>query len=96
MRLLPLVDQGLVSARHAVVLVSPDFLNLGFQRKELDGLANRRRVIAILYGVSERDVAEHSMKLAATAFSGTMAETLVRLLRVPDSSEGIEDESNHV
>jgi hypothetical protein len=83
MRLLPRLDQGLVEARHAIVLISPDFLLLGLPRKELDGLTNRRKVVCVLLGIEERDVAEHSPRLATAAIPGHLSERIVSLLRSP-------------
>ena len=79
MRLLPRLDQGLVEARHAIVVVSWDFLRLGLPRKELDGLVARRKVVCVLSGIEETDVAEHSPKLAVAALQ--MSDRLVNLLR---------------
>jgi hypothetical protein len=81
-RLLPRLDQRLTYARFALVVVSPDFLKLSFPRKELDGLTNRRKVLAVLAGVGEGVVAEHSPKLAVTALPSS--ENLVRLIRPDD------------
>ena len=55
-RLLPQIDQGLHDARHAIVVVSRAFLGFSWSRKELDGLATRSRVMAILMDVGESDV----------------------------------------
>jgi hypothetical protein len=62
-RLLP----RLIDARFALVLVSQDFLKLSFPQKELDGLANRRRVLAVLAGVGEPEVSRHSPRLDVAA-----------------------------
>lgn len=78
-RLLPRLDQRLIEARFALVVVSVDFLKLSYARKELDGLTNRRRVLTVLAGVGERDVAEHSPRLAVAALP--WSENLVRLIR---------------
>ena len=84
-RLLPPLDARLHEARAAVVVVSRVFLAFAWPRKELDGLASRSKVIAILAGVGEADVARHSPRLAVAAFPGAMAERLVNLLRPEDS-----------
>jgi hypothetical protein len=76
---LPQIDQGLVHARFAVVLVSQDFLRLSLPQKELDGLANRRRVLSVLAGVGELEVSRHSPRLAVAALP--WSERLVRLIR---------------
>jgi hypothetical protein len=81
MRLLTRVDQGSADARYAVVFVTREFLKLHWPRKELDGLATRSRVVAILYGVTEADVADLSPRLAVAAIPGGMVEKLVHLLR---------------
>jgi hypothetical protein len=81
MRLLPRIDQGLVEARHALVVISWHFLKLHLPRKELDSLTNRRKVVCVLSGVEERDVAEQSPRLATAAFPGQMSDRLVRILR---------------
>jgi hypothetical protein len=77
-RVLPQIDQRLIDARFAVVLVSQDFLRLSLPQKELDGLANRRRVLAILAGVREPEVSRHSPRLAVASLPWT--EKVVRLL----------------
>src|SRR5829696_6929636 len=76
MRLLALVDQGLVSSRHAVVIVSRDFLKFSYSRKELDGLTTRRKVVSVLSGVGEEDVQDHSPRLAVACYPQAMAERL--------------------
>jgi hypothetical protein len=81
MRLLPPIDAALVEHRFALVLLTPDFLRLRFQARELDGLARRRRVVPLLYGVGEPEVARKSAELAVAALPGSPAERLVRLLR---------------
>jgi hypothetical protein len=63
------------------VLISRDFLRLSLPRKELGGLANRRRVLSVLAGVGEPEVSQHSPRLAVAALPWT--ERLVRLVR-PD------------
>ena len=86
-RLLPPIDQRLHEARCAIVVVSKEFLGFSYSRKELDGLATRRKVIAILSDVGEADVSVHSPRLAVAAFSGTLSERLVRLFRPEDQAE---------
>jgi hypothetical protein len=81
MPLLRLVDGGLAGSRRAVVIVSREFLYLGYSRKELDSLADRSEAVCLLYGVEEREVGEFSEKLAIVAIPGSFAEQLVRLLR---------------
>lgn len=83
--LLAQVDIGLTLARHAVVVISREFLHQGYSRRDLDLLAARDRAVCLLFGVDERDVGEFSAKLAVAALPGTMAELLVRLLRAPDA-----------
>src|SRR5947209_3421398 len=78
-RLLPLIDQRLTEARFALVIVSEEFLKLSYPRKELDGLATRRKVVPVLAGVAESDVSEQSPRLAVAALPAT--ERLVRLVR---------------
>ena len=56
-RLLPPIDGRLREARIAVVVVSREFLAFAWPRKELDGLATRRQVVAVLSDVGEADVA---------------------------------------
>src|SRR4051812_8419795 len=87
MRVLKFIDAGLVDIRHAVLIVSRDFLKLNIGRKDLDILAGRRAVVSILYGVTEENVAGESPKLAISAIQGEMAEHLVRLLRSDSSYE---------
>ena len=79
MRLLALVDQGLVSSRHAVVIVSHEFLKFSYPRKELDGLTTRRRVVSVFHGIDEEDVRDHSSRLAVACHCEAMAERLPRL-----------------
>ena len=83
-RLLPPIDQRLHEARAAIVVVSKAFLGFTYSRKELDGLATRRKVIAILSDVGEADVSKYSPRLAVAAFSGSLSERLVCLLRTED------------
>jgi hypothetical protein len=80
-RLLSLLDQGLYDSQYAIVIISRDFLHLDWQAKVLEGLAHRRRVIGLLWGVDESDVALHSRGLAVSAMPGSMAEDLVRMVR---------------
>ena len=80
-RPLPQIDQRLREARFAIVIVSKEFLKFSFSRKELDGLTTRSKVIAILSDVGEAIVSRHSLRLAVAAFSGSLSERLVRLLR---------------
>src|SRR5688572_8919812 len=54
---------------------------LNSPRKELDGLTTRSKVIAILSDVGEAAVSRHFSGLAVAAFSGSLSERLVRLLR---------------
>ncbi len=79
-RLLPPIDGRLRESRAAVVVVSREFLAFAWPRKELDGLATRSRVVAILSDVGEADVARHSPRLAVAAFPGALADRLDRLL----------------
>jgi hypothetical protein len=81
MRLLPCVDSELAECRFALVVISFDFLALKYERKELDGLASRSRVVSLLRDASEREVALHSPKLAVSAIPGSMVAHLVRRLR---------------
>ena len=80
-RLLPLIDQRLHESRSSIVIVSREFLKFSFSRKELDGLTTRRKVIAILSDVGEEVVSRHSPQLAVAAFSGSLSDRLVRILR---------------
>src|SRR5918997_5171354 len=80
-RLLPPIDQRLHESRAAIVIVSKEFLKFSYSRKELDGLTTRRKVIAVLSDVGEAVVSEHSPRLAVAAFSGTLSERPVSLLR---------------
>ena len=63
------------------MVVSREFLAFSWPRKELDGLAARSRVVAILADVGEADVARHSPRLAVAAFPGELSDRLVCLLR---------------
>ena len=63
------------------MIVSKELLEFSCPRKELDGLAGRSKVIAILSDVGEEVVSRHSPRLAVAAFSGSLSERLVRLLR---------------
>jgi len=83
-RLLPLIDGRLRDSRTAVVVVSREFLAFWWTRKELDGLAARRRVYPVLSDVAEADVADHSPKLAVAALPGSLSDRLVRLIRPQD------------
>ena len=85
-RLLPPIDQRLHEARAAIVIVSKEFLKFSYSRKELDGLTTRSKVIAILSDVGEAVVSRHSPRLAVAAFSGSLSERLVRLLRPEDEA----------
>src|SRR5215208_143985 len=78
-RPLPMIDLRLRDARHALVIVSRQFLKSSYPRKDLDGLAIRRRVVALLSDVVEEDVARHSPRLAVAAHPGAMAGRLARL-----------------
>src|SRR4051812_47921290 len=80
-RLLPPIDQMLHESRSSIVIVSKEFLKFSFSRKELDGLTTRSRVIAILSDVGEEVVSRHSPRLAVAAFSGSLSDRLVRILR---------------
>ena len=79
--LLPLIDQRLHESRSSIVIVSKEFLKFSFSRKELDGLTTRSKVIAILSDVGEEFVSRHSPRLAVAAFSGSLSDRLVRILR---------------
>lgn len=83
MRLLPRVDQGLVHARFCLVIVSTAFLDLAWERKTLDGLALRRRVVTVLANVTERDVAAYSPRLAVASVSTSdpAIDSLARLFQ---------------
>lgn len=81
MRLLPRIDEGLIDHRFALVIVSTSFLRLGYQPKELEGLTRRRRVLCLLHGVGERDVAAESPKLAVAAIPAGMGRGLARVIR---------------
>ena len=83
-RLLPPIDGRLHEARAAIVVVSKAFLGLSYSRKELDGLTTRRKVIAVLSDVGEAIVSKHSPRLAVAAFSGSLADRLVCLIRPED------------
>ncbi len=85
-RLLPPIDQRLHESRAAIVIVSKEFLKFSFSRKELDGLTTRSKVIAILSDVGEEVVSRHSPRLAVAAFSGSLSDRLVRLLRPEDEA----------
>ncbi len=85
-RLLPPIDQRLHEARAAIVVVSKELLGFSYSRKELDGLTTRSKVIAVLSDVGEAAVSRHSPRLAVAAFSGTLSERLVRLLRSEDEA----------
>jgi len=80
-RLLPEIDSRLRDSRAAIVIVSRAFLSFAWTRKELDGLAMRRKVVAILSDVAEADVADRSPRLAVAAFPGSHGERLLHLLR---------------
>jgi hypothetical protein len=80
-RLLPIVDEGLTSARFALVVLTHEFLTSCPDRSELDGLAKRRRVVSVLHGVDETDVAEYSPRLAMAAVPGSLIGRLERLVR---------------
>lgn len=83
-RLLPPIDLRLHESRAAVVIVSREFLGYAWPRKDLDGLAGRKKVLAILTDVGESDVSRHSARLAIAAFPGSLSDRLVRLLRPED------------
>ena len=80
-RPLPQIDGRLREARFAIVIVSKELLAFSWPRKELDGLTTRSKVIAILSDVGEEVVSRHSPRLAVAAFSGSLSDRLVRLLR---------------
>lgn len=86
-RLLPPIDQRLSDARHAIVVVSRAFLQFSWPRKELDGLATRPKVVAILSDVAEEEVAGHSPRLAVAALPGSLSEHLIRLIRDPGDGD---------
>jgi hypothetical protein len=79
-RLLQLFDEELFETRYGVVIISRDFLRLGWKATVLDGLANRRRVVGLLWGVDELELAVCSRRLAVVAIPGGMAEGLVRMM----------------
>jgi hypothetical protein len=80
------VDRGLILSRHAVMIVSPGFLHHGSWGREPDALASREWVVGLLYSVDERVVSGFSTKPAVSAIPGSLAETLVRLLRLPGNN----------
>ena len=75
------IEGRLRESRHAIVVVSGEFLKFSWTRKELDGLATRSKVVAILSDIGETEVSGHSPTLAIAAFPGTLKERLVRLIR---------------
>ena len=83
-RLLPPIDQRLREARSAIVIISKEVLGFSYSRKELDGLTTRTKVFAILSDVGEEVVSRHSARLVVAAFSGSLSDRLVRLLRPED------------
>lgn len=83
-RLVKLVDQGLHACRHAVVLVTDELLRCGHPRQDLDVLAARPGVIALLCGVDERDLRARSTKLAVVAIPERFADRIVVLIRRDD------------
>lgn len=66
-RLLPQLDPRLSESRFALVVLTVEFLGLGFSRNELDRLTRRSKVLSILAGVTEREIAGHSPRLAVAA-----------------------------
>ena len=82
-RLLAMIDLRLPETRYALVVVSREFLKFSYPRKELDGLATRPQVVALLSDLTEDDVRHHSPKLAVAAYPGALAGRLDRLFR-PD------------
>jgi hypothetical protein len=93
-RLLPLIDQGLQEARHAVVIVSRVFLKLSWEQKVLDGLASRLRVVSLLHEIDEAEVGPHSARLAVSVIPGGFADELARLL-APDSGGDLNGWATH-
>ena len=83
-RLLLQIDQRLHEFHHAIVVVSREFMKFSWTRKELDGLATRSKVLAILSDIGEIEVAGHSPRLAVAAFLGFQSKRLVRLIRLVD------------
>ncbi len=83
-RLLPPIDRRLREARVALVVVSRALLALRLPREELDGLATRRNVYAILSDVGEEEVGSQSIKLAVAALPGSLAHRLDRILHEDD------------
>src|SRR5690348_9605217 len=77
------VDERLVGARFGVVLISTALLRMGWSRRDLDALALRRRVVPLLHGLGERDVARHSPRLAVAAVPEALADRLARRLGRP-------------
>ncbi len=86
-RLLPPIDRRLRESRLALVIISRAFLALRLPREELDGLATRRNVYAILSDVGEAEVASQSPRLAVAAVPGSLANRLVHLVRPEDAVE---------
>ena len=82
-RILKLIGQGLSGARHAIVLITDDFLRRSYSGFVLDAIATRPQVISLLCGVVEDDVARHSSKLAVAAIPGCYHEGIVPLVREP-------------
>jgi hypothetical protein len=79
-RLLPQIEGRLREARAAVV-VSRGFLAFSWPREELDGLATRDQVVAILAGVCEADLSRPIPRLAVALFPVSLSDRLMLLLR---------------
>lgn len=75
------VRRGLDGARAAVILVTEEFARMPWPRRDLDALADHDRVVALLCGIEEEDVAGLSPRLAVAAIPGCHHEQVVRLLR---------------
>jgi hypothetical protein len=82
------IDEGLAKSRYGIVVLSPNFFNKPWAKRELNGLTlremveNRNLVLPIWHRVTVEDVAQYSLPLAdkKAASSADGINSLVREL----------------
>jgi hypothetical protein len=79
------VRAKLHESRYLAFLISPSFLKLALDTRDLDALATNGRVVCILEGADPRRVAERSQRLAESLVDDGV-EAIVRLVRGEDEN----------
>jgi hypothetical protein len=85
MHVVRLVRTTLLHSRYVALLISPSFLKLALDQRDLDALATNPRIVAILEGANPRRVAERSQRLAESLVDDGV-EAIVRLVRGEDEN----------